>query len=343
MNTKLKNIFFEDSKAKMIIRNGEVIYRMLVKPIFSLSTNEIEVDNTGETFTFTITCNDRWTITKPENVTLSSVSGYGTTTITGYTTGDFETGTINVTCYNQTLSINVTMQVDWSKKYLTFEILSDGYINWMYNNNSTVHNTIEYSKDNGATWSAITSTSTGVHINVVNGDVVQFRGNNTTYSSSSARYGMFTNTTCDFIAKGNIMSLINSTNFTTLKSFSGTYNFRALFNQCKTLKDASKLVLPATGLTTGSYRYMFQDCSNLTKAPELPATTLTNECYYGMFARCSVLNYVKCLAASGINTNSSTQGWLDSVTTTGTFVKKAGVTWPTGTNGIPNNWTVEEE
>ena len=342
MNTKLKNIFFEDSKAKMIIRNGEVIYRMLVKPIFSLSTNSIEVGQTGETFTFTITCNDRWTITKPENVTLSSVSGYGTTTITGYTTGDFETGTINVTCYNQTKTISVSTTIDYSKKYLTFDILSDGYVNWKYNNNSTIHNTIEYRK-NGGSWSAITSTSSGVHIDVVTGDLVEFRGNNATYSSSSVRYGMFEGTTCNFNVKGNIMSLINSTNFQTLTTFTESYNFRALFLTCRTLLDASKLILPATNLATGSYRYMFQDCSNLTKAPELPATTLTNECYYGMFARCSVLNYVKSLAASGINTNSSTQGWLDSVSSTGTFVKKAGVTWPTGTNGIPSGWTVEEE
>ena len=339
-SVRLKNLYLENTRIDKMYCNGDLIYQSLTKPIFSLSTNELEIE-TGQTGTFDITANDRWTITAPEWLTVSQNSGYGNATIT-VTMGSVESaGTINVTCYNQTKSISVTTQIDYSKKYLTFDILSDGYVNWMYNNNSTIHNTIEYRK-NGGSWSAITATAAGVHIDVVTGDLVEFRGNNATYSSSSARYGMFQGTTCNFNVKGNIMSLINSTNFQTLKTFTESYNFRALFFTCITLLDASKLVLPATLLATGSYRYMFQDCSNLTKAPELPATTLTNECYYGMFARCSVLNYVKCLATSGINTNSSTQGWLDSVSSTGSFVKKSGITWPRNANGIPRGWTVEE-
>ena len=230
--------------------------------------------------------------------------------------------------------------MDYSTKYLTFNILSSGYIKWSYNNNATIHNTIEYRK-NGGSWSAITATAAGVQISVVAGDVLEFRGDNNTYSDANARYGIFNGSTAEFNAVGNIMSLINSTNFQNLKTFTGNYNFRYLFGGTK-IVSAENLVLPATGLTTGSYRYMFQDSNLLTTAPKLPATTLTSECYMGMFTNCTALKNVICLATSGINTSNSTSSWLSGVSATGTFTKKAGVTWPTGSSGIPTNWIVQD-
>lgn len=61
-----------------------------------------------------------------------------------------------------------------------------------------------------------------------------------------------------------------------------------------------------------------------------------------MFQGCSNLKNVKCLA-SDISTESCTLQWLKDVSATGTFTKAAGVTWPTGNNGIPDGWTVVEE
>ncbi len=232
--------------------------------------------------------------------------------------------------------------------YLTFEILSSGNINWCSNNNSTVRNTIEYRK-NGGSWVSITAindTSGGVNIAVLSGDVLEFRGDNATYSSSTARYGMFGNgkTTAQFKAKGNIMSLINSTDFENLKSFSGNYTFRAMFNNCSTLMDVSELILPATGLTTGNYRFMFQNCTSITTAPKLPATTLTSECYQGMFIGCSSLNKIECLATS-ITASNCTYQWVSGVSSTGLFIKNPDITassWGSGISKIPNNWTVED-
>ena len=100
--------------------------------------------------------------------------------------------------------------------------------------------------------------------------------------------------------------------------------------------------LPATTLADHCYRYMFNGDTSLISAPELPATTLVNYCYANMFSYCSLLNNVKCLATSGINENNSTTEWLSGVSSTGTFTKAAGVTWPTGTSGIPSGWTVLE-
>lgn len=78
-----------------------------------------------------------------------------------------------------------------------------------------------------------------------------------------------------------------------------------------------------------------------TKAPDLPAEVLEKYSYQYMFQNCSNLNYVKCLATD-ISASSSHSNWLNGVAANGTFVKKAGVTWPSGVSGIPNGWTVTE-
>ena len=86
---------------------------------------------------------------------------------------------------------------------------------------------------------------------------------------------------------------------------------------------------------------MFSGCTSLTTAPALRAPTLVDGCYYSMFQGCSNLNYVECLATKpgGIDTGH----WLDDVASTGTFVKAAGVTWPSDYKGIPEGWTVVEK
>lgn len=229
--------------------------------------------------------------------------------------------------------------------YLTFEILSNGVINWCCNNNSTTKSTIQYRK-NGGSWTSITSSMSGVNISVVTGDVLEFKGDNATYSDSSRRFGMFGDgkTTAQFKAKGNIMSLINSTDFENLKSFTGNYTFRAMFNDCSTLMDVSELLLPATGLTTGNYRFMFQNCTSITTAPKLPATTLASECYQGMFNGCSSLNKIECLATS-ITASNCTYQWVSGVSSTGLFIKSKDITantWGRGISKIPTNWTVED-
>jgi len=250
---------------------------------------------------------------------------------------------------------------------LTFEITGGGNIVWNARN-TALTKTIEYSKDNGATWTSITSNtgSSVPSISVVSGDTLQFRGNNTTYGTSSY-YNTFSGSTAQFKVKGNIMSLINSTNFSGLTTFESDYTFYILFAACTGLTDASKLLLPATTLTESCYNGMFQDCTSLTTAPqlpattlakicyssmfygctslttapELPATTLANYCYSSMFQGCTNLNYIKCLATD-ISASDYTMYWVQGVqTSTGTFVTPSTTDWSskTGTSGIPNGWT----
>ena len=188
---------------------------------------------------------------------------------------------------------------------LTFEIHSDGEIRWKSTNTGNTK-TIEYSKNEGETWTEITSASgdSAPSISVVSGETIQFRGNNTAYGTSYSNYKCFSGTTCSFSAKGNIMSLINSTDFANLTTLESASTFYCLFRNCSGLTDASNLLLPATTLASQCYDRMFIGCTSLTTAPALPATTLTSYCYQYMFQDCNSLtgvpsNYLPATNLSG--------------------------------------------
>ena len=255
---------------------------------------------------------------------------------------------------------------DYSKDYLTFNILSDGAIRWK-SFGSGMAKTISYSI-NGGNWIEITATSGGATINVEQGDKVRFKGTNTKYASDKTNYSGFDSSGLTNAAQcnieGNIMSLIYGDNFIGNTALTDTYNFCSIFKTSKVVS-AENLVLPTTTLTQYCYRAMFSWCTSLIKAPQLPATTLAQGCYwymfekcalttapdliaetlvtecYGhMFENCSSLNYIKALATTGFSSTNATLGWTSNVAATGTFVKDANTNWTTGSNGIPNGWTV---
>ena len=114
----------------------------------------------------------------------------------------------------------------------------------------------------------------------------------------------------------------------------GCYN--SMFYGCTSLTQAPEL--PATTLAQGCYGDMFYGCTGLTITPELPATTLAQGCYKRMFNRCTKLSTIKCLATD-ISATDALTDWTDGVASKGTFCKAGGETWPTGTSGIPTNWT----
>ena len=116
--------------------------------------------------------------------------------------------------------------------------------------------------------------------------------------------------------------------------------YEYMFSGCTSLTSAP--ALPATTLVKDCYYRMFNGCTSLISAPELPATILAEGCYEYMFKNCTSLNYIKCLATN-IDANDSTLDWLSNVSLDGTFVKASSMTsWPTGSNGIPTGWTVED-
>ena len=128
-------------------------------------------------------------------------------------------------------------------------------------------------------------------ISVTEGDVLCFKGDNPTYN------GTYFVLTGKFNVKGNIMSLIDSTNFTTATTLIEESAFSYLFGGTWVVS-AKNLVLPATTLATQCYSYMFNDCTSLTTAPELPATTLATQCYKNMFYNCTSLTTAPVLPAT---------------------------------------------
>lgn len=149
---------------------------------------------------------------------------------------------------------------------------------------------IQYSTDGGNTWT--TSSANPISISGIDsGKAVQLRGNNTAYSD-----GVIANSTIIYFDKdcyvyGNMMSLVNSTEFATVKTLTANNTFYDLFDSNDHLKNhpAKELVLPATTLTEGCYSNLFYKCTALTKAPVLPATVLAPMCYKSMFSGCAAL------------------------------------------------------
>lgn len=149
---------------------------------------------------------------------------------------------------------------------------------------------------------------------------------------------------------GNVMSLIYGDSFTGNETILpgndyGGCHFDSLLKGNNQLVDASELILPVTGVSGYGLRYtyahMFYGCTNLVTAPDLIVDVVGNNMYDQMFRDCRSLQYIKCLVTytSGGGNFSS---WVAYVPSGGTFVKKAGVSWPTGSSGIPSGWTVVE-
>ena len=353
---------------------------------------------------------------------------------------------------------------------LTFEATSDGDITFSISYGYThpvVLTPVEYKINDGSwttysSWPAdaasITSSTSnwpvtfGDPIHVSAGDKVAFRGNNASYYGNGTGYNAYFSSTADVYVYGNVMSLIDATNFATLKTLTGSWNFGKLFCvgtnyetwspiQNTTIKShpTYDIMLPATTITSAAYSGMFAGCKGLTRAPQLPAMTLQSQCYaemfratgltkapalpatemrdwyfnslddnsegtmdcymamfqdctelteapelpattivhgvyqnmfqgctslqkapvlpaakvadgayYRMFYGCTSLNYVKCLATEFLidprinNTEEdNVREWLTGVSPSGTFVKADGMTsWASGDNGIPEGWMV---
>ncbi len=168
--------------------------------------------------------------------------------------------------------------VDYSAMYTTFEALEDGTFSFTKNGTG---DDIQYSKDNGATWTSLASKET---VSVLTGDKVMWKS---TMTPGNNGIGTFSSSN-KFNVYGNTMSLLYGDEFKGQTSIEGKSNtFRKLFIVCYYLIDASNLILPATTLVGECYQYMFDSCTSLTTAPELPATTLADNCYNSMFSGCT--------------------------------------------------------
>lgn len=356
-NLILKNVYRNGRTVKMAFRDGELIYQMVTRLVFNVDTNSLYFDPTGETKTITITANDDWTMTVPEWITASSLSGYtgATISLTAGSTESGRTGNIVITCGGKSHTVSVDQVLDYSKMYLTIEAQEAGTF--------TINKAVGYSLNGGA-WA---TSSEGQELSLQTGDRIRFKFTATGYQLNN----LFKYNTLSCKAYGNVLSLTSGDNYESSTSiiasglcnsfdfFSGLTDasnlvfpatslnqdcYRGMFNGCINMVTGPK-ILPATTLATRCYRSMFQGCNKLLRGPDLPATTLVNGCYYNMFGDARILNYVKCLASNISATESHTQWMLNVQTASGTFVKNPNIstsTWGSGISGIPSNWTVED-
>lgn len=221
---------------------------------------------------------------------------YSTTAFTNHINNNYYEPWVSSHLTNtaETSSVTITYNLKELGMPLTFEIVSGGTLYWYASHTDTLK-TIEYRKNEGE-WTSVTSSQdndgSGTTIcDVDAGDILEFRGNNETYATSS-RWTIFNSTEdCLFYAYGNIMSLINSNNFRA-NTYIRNGSFRGLFylNEGILSHDKKILCLPATSnLNTVTYQDMFNGCTRLKRAPDLPALYTTASCYRGMFRGCTSL------------------------------------------------------
>ena len=181
-----------------------------------------------------------------------------------------------------------SVPVDYSTQYLTFKVIKGGNIT-IKASNANVAKTIQYSTDNGSTWTSLTTSTTAQELGgtLSVGDKVLVKGTNTTYGTNSY-YNTFGGT-AKVKVYGNIMSLISGDSFENNKTLTDSYTFKRLFYGYTNLLSADNLILPATTLASNCYNGMFYECTNLVNAPELPATKLAGNCYAYMFSGTNVL------------------------------------------------------
>ena len=226
---------------------------------------------------------------------------------------------------------------------------------------------LQYSTNEGITWSTFTVGSTTVTLANV-GDRVCFRGTNTKWGGSSNNSRNRFSFTGQVAISGNINSLVSSTQYNELLDVSSGRDrlFQYLFYGNTALVDAENLVLPATSIGGWTYCNMFENCTNLAKAPkELPATYISssNWAYSGMFLNtaitkspyiritnvpnqvcaqmfdgCSSLAEIKVDYTGGFGTGSFSN-WVRGVAATGTFYYN-GTTTTRGASYIPSGWTI---
>ena len=173
------------------------------------------------------------------------------------------------------VSLDINL-VAYSDPPFTMEFSGNGYLHI----NADASSVVQFNKNNTG-WN-----TSNTDILIDDGDVIQFKGEYSTFNKHgwTLDSGIVINK-----VYGNIGSLLDPINYSTITTYSESLVFSRFFEHMNTVVDASKLILPATTLTTGCYSYMFKGCTKLTSAPVLPATTLANQCYYHMFNGCKAL------------------------------------------------------
>ena len=257
-------------------------------------------------------------------------------------------------------------QLAWQKSipdYLCFTALESGTFTLTIPAavTATYLSYVEWSKD-GRTWNHTDNTSEAVTIDVqvAQGEKVYWRGSGasmTAVSTTVGRQSIFSST-ARFDASGHLISLLTGDNLLehlTNYNTDGVRNvtFARLFEGCDTIVNASDLILPTfTSWHTFIYNYtfygsslvsapnlpsldsakycymnMFQDCKNLTSAPQsIAATQLETQSCRSMFQGCTSLTAASPMAVTTLNGESSMQAMYYNCTSLVTPMPSLGIT-----------------
>lgn len=258
---------------------------------------------------------------------------------------------------------------DYSKDYLTIEMLESGDISFVIPKSLNTDNltNVSYSTDDGRTWvttpnadeTIITITTPTLSI----GSKVLWKGEGVRLATSVNNHSRFLANYKTFNVSGNILSLLCGDNYEqetrpNSRAFNGLFRdscvvdasnlilsgvmgadmYNAMFNGCAWLIAPPQL--PST-LSGGCFSNMFINCTSLEVAPTLSASTLQQWAYSYMFQGCSSLRYIKMLATD-ISAYRCLYDWVNDVGSTGTFVKSVDATW-SESGVVPSGWTVITE
>ena len=182
------------------------------------------------------------------------------------------------------------------------------------------------------------------NIFVHSGDIIHFYGKKYKYKDTGT-INLTIDCSADCYVYGNVMSLIEYTDFCDKEEIVDDFIFQKLFKNNTHIKNHETLdiILPATILSNYCYKEMFYGCTSLTKAPELPAVLLTTECYNSMFYECCNLNTIECFA-SDISGVDCTKNWIYKVASSGMFISKQESNiwrYKDRYSGIPLGWEAD--
>lgn len=255
--------------------------------------------------------------------------------------GDFYYGGSDTTTGASAIPTGWTVKKFYEKQPLTFVARTAGATVSMTTVNSAPSISLEYSTDNGSTWSTFTVGSTTVTLANI-GDEVQFRGNNSRTSTTFSNDFNCFRATGYVDAKGNPLSLIDATNFASIETITTGGMLAQLFNGCTGLVDASNVILSAKNVNaTHVYAGMFAGCTDLVNGPDIWATSFYSNysCGY-IFEGDTSLATIKLRYYTGDFGANAFWRWVSGVPSGGTLYYN-GSDRREGIDYVPSGWTVQ--
>ena len=220
---------------------------------------------------------------------------------------------------------------------LTFEAAMDGVkVTFKFKSGAKPdYKKVEYSLDQGATWTALKRRSQSILLEKA-GDMVMFRGDNPTYNGDARFVTELVNAKARGItrgyetvgayiyASGNTNSLLVMDGYSDKKELTEPFTFKEMFKGSNiNINKGHELKLPATNNTVGCYQGMFADNEYLEVAPVLGAKKLVDKCYVGTFENDLRLGEVT-LGANSVEDGVMVKDCIDGI------VRNAGTALPVG-------------